>query len=182
MKLYSILLFSQSSELVAQAHDLSSFGYFTRNPINQFIGFATNLVASRIAPNEPNVIAQGAFLIYSLKNSNGCCCIVTDTEYPDKPAFYICSRVLQASQAIQPTQSSQLNSMLAQYADPTKISKPELIQQDLNQTRAILNKTIDSLLTRGEKLDDLVEKSAHLSIQAKEFYKQSKGNNCCFAT
>ncbi len=32
MKLYSILLFSQSSELVAQAHDLSSFGYFTRGP------------------------------------------------------------------------------------------------------------------------------------------------------
>ncbi len=105
---------------------------------------------------------------------------------------------MQASQASQPSQSFQLEAMLAQYTDlnkltclrvnfnkiqdPTKISKPELIQQDLNQTRAILNKTIDSLLTRGEKLDDLVDKSAHLSIQAKEFYKQSKGNNCCFAT
>ncbi len=101
-------------------------------------------------------------------------------------------------QASQPSQSSQLNSMLTQYSDlnkltclrvnfnkiqdPIKISKPELIQQDLIQVKEILHQTIDGLLTRGEKLEDLVEKSAHLSIQAKEFYKQSKGNNCCFAT
>ncbi len=178
MKLYSILLYSQSGELVSQAHDLSSFGYFTRGPINQFIGFATNLVASRIAPDEPNIIIQGAFHIYSLKNSNGCCCIVTDAEYPDKPAFYICSRVLQ----LQPSQLSQLNSMLSKYADPTKISKPEMVQNELEQTKAILNKTINSLLTRGEKLDDMVEKSAHLSMQTKEFYKRSRGNDCCFTT
>lgn len=89
---------------------------------------------------------------------------------------------MQVSQASQPSQSSQLEQMLAQYADPTKISKPEMVQNELEQTKAILNKTIEGLLTRGEKLDDLVDKSAHLSIQAKEFYKQSKGNNCCFAT
>lgn len=33
------------------------------------------------------------------------------------------------------------------------------------------NKTMDSLLERGEKLDDLVAKSEHLGSQSKAFYK-----------
>jgi synaptobrevin homolog YKT6 len=39
---------------------------------------------------------------------------------------------------------------------------------------------MQSLLERGEKLDDLVEKSDNLSMQSKMFYKQAaKTNACC---
>jgi len=40
---------------------------------------------------------------------------------------------------------------------------------------------MDSLLQRGEKLDDLVTKSDMLSAQSKMFYKTSKKtNSCCY--
>lgn len=45
------------------------------------------------------------------------------------------------------------------------------IQTDLDETKIILHNTIEALLQRGEKLDDLVAKSDDLSAQSKMFYK-----------
>lgn len=39
--------------------------------------------------------------------------------------------------------------------------------------------TLDQVLERGQKLDDLVDKSADLSAQSKMFYKQAKKTNSC---
>lgn len=40
--------------------------------------------------------------------------------------------------------------------------------------------TIEAVLDRGEKLDDLVSKSEGLSVQSKAFYKTArKTNSCC---
>lgn len=40
--------------------------------------------------------------------------------------------------------------------------------------------TIEAVLQRGEKLDDLVSKSEGLSMQSKAFYKTArKTNSCC---
>lgn len=41
------------------------------------------------------------------------------------------------------------------------------------------SKTIENVLERGEKLDDLVSKSQDLSMQSKVFYKQAKKTNSC---
>jgi hypothetical protein len=38
---------------------------------------------------------------------------------------------------------------------------------------------MEGLLKRGEKLDDLVQKSDELSTQSKMFYKTAKKNNQC---
>jgi synaptobrevin homolog YKT6 len=44
----------------------------------------------------------------------------------------------------------------------------------------VQHKTIDAVLERGVKLDDLVERSDDLSKQSKLFYKQArKTNSCC---
>ena len=45
----------------------------------------------------------------------------------------------------------------------------------------VLHKTIDSVLARGEKLDNLVDKSTDLSLASQMFYKQAKKQNQCCA-
>lgn len=47
------------------------------------------------------------------------------------------------------------------------------IQKELDETKIVLHKTIESVLERGEKIDSLVEKSDGLSAQSKMFYKQA---------
>ena len=54
------------------------------------------------------------------------------------------------------------------------------IHKELDETTDILHKNMNDLLERGEKIDDLVDKSDHLSSNAKRFHKQAKkANSCC---
>jgi synaptobrevin homolog YKT6 len=48
------------------------------------------------------------------------------------------------------------------------------VQQELDETKVVLHKTIESVLQRGEKLDQLVERSDALSAQSRLFYKTAK--------
>lgn len=47
------------------------------------------------------------------------------------------------------------------------------IQKELDETKIVLHKTIESVLQRGEKIDDLVAKSDGLSAQSKMFYRMA---------
>ena len=48
------------------------------------------------------------------------------------------------------------------------------VQQELDETKIVLHKTIESVLDRGEKLDSLVEKSGALSQTSKLFLQPGK--------
>ena len=65
--------------------------------------------------------------------------------------------------------------------DPTKVDKIAKVDKSLHETKEVLTKTIDAVLARGEKLDDLVDRSAELSASSKMFYKTAAKTNsvCC---
>ena len=68
----------------------------------------------------------------------------------------------------------------AAVQDPAAADKLTKIQRDLDETKVVLHKTIESMLERGEKLDALVDKSTDLSMASQMFYKQArKTNSCC---
>ena len=52
------------------------------------------------------------------------------------------------------------------------------IQKELDETKIVLHKTIESVLERGEKIDTLVNKSNDLSSQSKAFYTQGMCFSC----
>lgn len=52
------------------------------------------------------------------------------------------------------------------------------IQKELDETKIVLHKTIESVLQRGEKIDDLVAKSDGLSAQSKMFYRMAASPFC----
>ena len=56
------------------------------------------------------------------------------------------------------------------------------IQRELDETKIVLHKTIESVLERGEKIDTLVEKSNDLSAQSRMFYGQVRGGDDDFYT
>jgi synaptobrevin family protein YKT6 len=72
-----------------------------------------------------------------------------------------------------------LHEYLQKYQNPSEADKIRKIQKDLDDTKEIVHKTIDSILERGVKLDALVERSNDLSAQSKMFYKQAKKTNTC---
>ena len=91
-----------------------------------------------------------------------------------------------------------LQEYLNNYQDASQVSSIAKIQQELDETKIVLHKAIESVspvfvhrvirgtltnpgqvLQRGEKLDDLVAKSSDLSTQSKMFYTSAKKQNSC---
>ena len=64
----------------------------------------------------------------------------------------------------------QLKEYIVKYQDPQQADSIMKIQQQLDETKIVLHKTIESVLQRGEKIDDLVAKSDGLSAQSRMFY------------
>ena len=65
----------------------------------------------------------------------------------------------------------ELQGYLTKYQDPHQADSILKIQRELDETKITLHKTIESVLQRGEKIDDLVAKSDGLSNQSKMFYR-----------
>ncbi|KAJ3016343.1 hypothetical protein NUW54_g825 [Trametes sanguinea] len=73
----------------------------------------------------------------------------------------------------------EINTYLQKYQDPRQADAIMKVQQELDETKIILHKTIESVLQRGEKINDLVDRSTALSAQSKMFYKTAKKQNSC---
>jgi synaptobrevin family protein YKT6 len=61
-----------------------------------------------------------------------------------------------------------------------KIDKIDVIDKKIDDTKLIIAESINKLINRGEKIDDLLIKSDELSDLSKNFFKDSqKLNRCC---
>lgn len=119
-----------------------------------------------------------------------CCCLTCDAEYPPRVAFSLMNKLLddfegKFNQWRKETRDNncrwpELDDAIRKYQDPANADQIMRIQRNLDDTREVLHQTIDSVLQRGEKLEDLVSRSGELSSQSKLFYTQArKANSCC---
>jgi synaptobrevin family protein YKT6 len=69
-------------------------------------------------------------------------------------------------------QMPELKEYIKKYQNPEEADSLMKIQKELDQTKIVMQKTIESVMERGEKIDDLVAKSDGLSAQSKLFYTQ----------
>jgi len=148
-------------------------------------------VAERTQPGQRQVVEEQEYSFYAYGRSEGICgIIISDKEYPSLVAHQLLSKIIDEFLTNHPAsewsgdqsptfQWPELKEYLNQYQDPKQADSIMRIQQQLDETKIVLHKTIESVMQRGEKLDDLVEKSNGLSAQSKVFYKQAKKQNGC---
>ena len=120
-----------------------------------------------------------------------CACATVDKEYPPRVAFSLLTKVMEEFTAefpgwLKETRNEALlwpalDQAVVKYQDPSEADQIMRIQRNLDETKDILHNTIDTVLERGEKLEDLVDRSGELSQQSKLFYKQAKRTNSCCA-
>lgn len=196
MKIVDISLLRVSSASgeplpLTSASDLTSYGYFQRQGVKEMLTFFTKTFTKRTDPGQRQSIAHESFVVHCYVRSDGLAgAVTTDEEYPSRVAFVLLTQVMDeytttvgsAWTLVSEPDSVEfppLEEYLAKYQDPAAADKVTKIQKDLEDTTQILHKTIDSVLERGVKLDNLVERSDDLSKQSKMFYKQAKKTNSC---
>lgn len=116
----------------------------------------------------------------------GICAIsITDQEYPGRVARALCRKIANEFTSTYPRAAyadaqvngpqlsfPELKRYLDKYQNPEEADNIAKIQKELDETKAVMQQTIESVLERGEKIDNLVAKSDGLSAQSKMFYTQ----------
>ncbi|KAJ9645857.1 palmitoyltransferase [Coniosporium apollinis] len=176
-------------ELAAE-RDLSSYSRFTRTSVGEFMTLFSKTVAERTRPGQRQDVEEQSYTFHAYARSEGVCgLIISDHEYPALVAHQLLSKVVDEFLTKYPRSAfansdaqlafPQLKEYIAKYQDPAAADSIMKIQKELDETKIVLHKTIESVLERGEKIDSLVAKSDGLSAQSKMFYTQAKKQNSC---
>ncbi|MED6180854.1 VAMP-like protein ykt61 [Stylosanthes scabra] len=162
--------------ILANATDVTEFGYFQRSSVREFIVFIARTVAKRTTQGQRQSVQHQEYKVHAY-NRNGLCAVAfMDDHYPVRSAFSLLNKVMDEYQKsfgeswrTVEADSTQSWPFLDEALDPTEADKLLKIQKELDETKIILHQTIDSVLARGEKLDSLVEKSSDLSAASQAF-------------
>lgn len=153
--------------------------------------FASKTIVERTQLATRQSVKQDVYMCHVyVRADNLGAVLVADHEYPQRVAHSLLTKVLDDFTARVPAELwpngtaatinfTTLKAYLAKYQDPREADALTKMQDDLDETKIILKNTIEAVLERGEKLDDLVVKSEQLSYQSKAFYKTAKKTNSC---
>ncbi|KAF8326890.1 vesicle membrane protein [Cantharellus anzutake] len=195
MKIYSISIFEALPKgnvvSLATVSDLSSYSFYQKGSVQEFMTFFSKTVVERTQQGQRQSVQEGSYTFHAYNRGGTeqlAATIIADQEYPVRPAFSLLQKILdEFATTIPKTAYSnpssisfpQLQAYLEKYQDPRQADSILRVQQELDETKIILHKTIESVLERGTKLDDLVDRSNALSASSKVFYKKAKQQNSC---
>ncbi|CAB1318775.1 unnamed protein product [Coregonus sp. 'balchen'] len=163
MKLFSLSVLykgTTKSNLLKAAYDL----------VQEFMTFTSDLIVQRSSIGSRASVKEQEYLchVYVRNDSLGAV-VIADGEYPSRVCFTLLDKVLEEF-------SRQVSSIDWPSGSPATVHYTALD----SYLAKYQHNTMESLLERGEKLDDLVQKSEHLGNQSKAFYKTArKQNSCC---
>ena len=202
MKLFALLVLYKPEcgepFILKGGYDLSSYSFFQRASVQEFIKFTSKLMASKAAPGTRQSIKETEAMCHCYAREDslvGIC--MADEEYPHRVAHTLLAKVLddftgqvprdQWAAAAAGTGEVQgftgtLDVYLKKYQDPAAVDPLAKMQSEVDETKIILHNTIAAVLDRGEKLDDLAQKSDELSFQSKAFIKTARKTNSCCAS
>ena len=183
--------------IIAQNFDVAEFNFFQRGSVRQFLTAFTRIFVQRTAPGKRLAVEHEGHVVHTWTLTTGLSgCVICDQEYPSRVAFSLIRKMLDAfaqehggsaaggapawtSMGEMSVNFAPMGEAIVSYQDPKQVDKLSKIQQELDETTQIMHETIDKVLERGVKLDDLVDRSADLSSQSRMFYKTAKKHNSC---
>lgn len=178
---------NKPSSTLAAVSELSSYGFFQRGSVQEFINFFATTISERTPKGQRQTVEQEGMFGHVHSRPEGIAVMmVTDSEYPSRVAFTLLTKIgddfiaqVPKTQWKKNVGFAPLSNYLNQYQDPQKADPIMRVQKELDETKIVMHKTIESVLERGEKLDNLVNRSEQLSAQSKMFYKSAKNTNSC---
>ncbi|XP_076232588.1 YKT6 v-SNARE homolog isoform X1 [Calliopsis andreniformis] len=198
VKLYALSILYKnptSATTLKAAYDVESFSFFQRGSIKEFMSFVSKTIVERTQISSRQSVKEGDYMCHVyVRADNLSAVLISDHEYPRRVAHTLITKVMDEFATKYPQSTwenlseptidfSQINIYLAKYQNPNEADALTKMQNDLDETKIILHNTLEAVLQRGEKLDDLVSKSEGLSAQSKAFYKTArKTNSCCSLT
>jgi len=157
--------------------------------IDQSLSFASRTICQRTDTGQRQSVVQkgdNPFIVHVYVRSDGLAgAVIADKEYPQRVAFSFLNKIFtefetkagdrwKRVEVDQDGSQDWLRIALNEFQDPQSADKLLKIQNTLDDIKEIMYKNIEEVLKRGEKLEDLVDKSTKLSDSSKIFYRTAK--------
>jgi len=198
MKIFSIMFMHYVSTMqvpimLYNYHNIENVSIFNRNSAKEIYIFIGREITKRACADESQCIHYNEYICcYKITPKNLAIVVLTDEEYPKRVSFDFIEKALKIfvtkipekewiyDMKDKPINIPEITNLLSEYQNPTNVDKISKIKNELNEVKEIIIKSLDQLLERGQKLDDVIEKSQDLSFKSKIFLKRSKDlNKCC---
>lgn len=175
------IIIHKNNDIYKSKFNLEDFNFFVKNSIKELILFCTKEISNRIDPNIKYKIIfdekhRKILGHYNLQNT--ICNSYKKLEY----TYLIISTNVISSPIINDLLDKISNDhTLIDSIINTRVEVDLLflIKKDTNDIKDNLLISINNLLQRGEKLEDLIDKSTELSYTTKKFSKETKKLSCC---
>lgn len=172
MKIFSISIVlappSGSSVVLSNAADLSTFSFYQKGSVGEFMTFFSKTVAERTPQGQRQSVQENNYtahvynrggaeqlagtypsilLCLTLSNPTSPAVIITDEEYPVRPAFSLLTKILDDFTAKIPQTSfsnpssisfPEITTYIQKYQDPRQADTIMKVQQELDETKIIL--------------------------------------------
>ena len=177
MKLYALLIYNEDYKQIYSNYNLDDFFFAYRSKMKETIEIFAKEVIKNVKKNSYYKITESAddfdFTIYGSTFINYYIAI-TNNSYPQRVAF----ELLHTIQGTNMTQVS-INTSFRTYQNPIEADKILQIKQEIDEAKLILLNSIDNLLDRGERMDQLLDKTEKLAEDSFLFRKKARDLNCC---
>jgi len=185
--------------LVCSVESLDDISIWKRGSIREVVRFAGREVVKRTALNQRLSTEHLSYRCHTFVNENSLgVAILTTLGYPPRVAHDLIKIVFDQFVEIDFYKTNKdklqnqtkdvdfhgydsvLTDLINQYKTPEQIDRIMLIENELEETKQIILNSLDRLLARGERLEDLVNRTNDLSFSTKQFAKRSDDlNKCC---
>lgn len=195
MKIYSILFLSLAQEkpvVVASAYDFSDISFWARSTAREANVFVAKETMKRVQQGFTQVDHTDKITAFLRRMSTLGIVVVTNPEYPQSAALSLIEESLKLfKESRKDTDWNQatvditldikgLNELLATYQKPETVDKIYAVHKELEATKEVLRVTLEKLVEREGKLQDLLVASSDISFVSKQFLDNSKDlNSCC---
>nr|KAF6267927.1 YKT6 v-SNARE-like protein [Pipistrellus kuhlii] len=153
MKLFSLSVLYKGDPkavLLSAAYDVSSFSFFQRTSVQEFMTFTSQLIVERSAKGNRASVKEQEYLCHVyVRNDSLAGVVIADSEYPSRVAFTLLEKVLddfskQVERIHWPVGSSAnihytaLDGYLSTYQNPREADPMSKVQAELDETKIIL--------------------------------------------
>lgn len=171
--LYTCIIEAESPLSIVSEESVFSHGFLTpflhQHSVQLFRFVSTTIVDKLIQTNKKgyNSVHDGDLFLHCHIGSV-IHVAITDKEYPPGVAYRLLGDIARPE--------ANMETLFKKYSDVNNDAVYR-IENDLEETKLILMSNVEKLFQRGEKLEDLVEKSEKLSVETKTFFKRARAKN-----
>ncbi|KTD26207.1 R-SNARE family protein [Legionella israelensis] len=125
-------------------------------------------------PGDQHIAQKNGYCLHAQRHMDDYCIIITDQLLSRGQLAHLTTYLLVLEEKVN---KSIVFKDFEQYCSDRKLRQ---IKEELEETKKIMTDNIDKLLERGERIEQLIEKTEELSRNAKQFKHEAEELNRCW--